>query len=134
MEAYNESRQIIASITPKKLSEASGWMGCLRRQYSCRICWAAFLYAEAHGYHFRREVLKDCQLLEPVTAKVSLRDYLDYEVHQDRLVVHTNYSDAEHEDEETDAYVQITAVELPETKRLNSSTNTTSGIRYKVFR
>lgn len=79
-------------------------------------------------------MLKDCQLLEPVTARVALRDYLSYDVQQDRLIVHTNYSDSENGDEETDAYVQITAVELPETKGVNSSANSTSGIRYKVFR
>uniref|UniRef100_A0A915CX85 Vitellogenin n=1 Tax=Ditylenchus dipsaci TaxID=166011 RepID=A0A915CX85_9BILA len=83
MEFYNNSRQIIASITPKIVP---GFVGMRN--------W----------------------------------DYLSYEAHSNKLVVHTNYSDVEHENKEADAYIQMTAIPLPESKKADNTT-----IRFKTY-
>ncbi|KAI6224837.1 hypothetical protein M3Y95_00794600 [Aphelenchoides besseyi] len=114
LELHNNSRQIMASITPKHCN---------------RICWVAELYADAFGFHFQRDVAKECEQIETVTAHAVLRDYLSYEMKDNSLTVHTNYSDEEKKHLERDAYVQLTAIPLPENNRSKDHT----AVRYKVF-
>lgn len=81
----------MASITPKHCS---------------RICWNAELYADAHGYHFKRDVGKECENIETITSTANLREYLSYEIRHDSLTIHTNYTDEKSKNVEKDAYVQ----------------------------
>ncbi|KAI1726616.1 hypothetical protein DdX_03338 [Ditylenchus destructor] len=114
MEFYNNSRQIMASISPKNCP---------------RICWNAELVAETtRGLKFRRAATHNCLEIEAVSASTTLRDYVSYEVHHDKVIVHTNYSDHEHDEKEVDSYIQLAAIPIPEPKRHDNNT-----VRFKTY-
>ncbi|KAI1733078.1 hypothetical protein Ddc_01989 [Ditylenchus destructor] len=114
MEFYNNSRQIMASISPKNCP---------------RICWNAELVAETmRGLKFRRAATHNCLEIEAVSASATLRDYTSYEVHHDKVIVHTNYSDHEHDGKEVDSYIQLAAIPIPEPKKHDNNT-----VRFKTY-
>ncbi|KAL3098954.1 hypothetical protein niasHS_000942 [Heterodera schachtii] len=108
-------RKMVASIKPKN---------CLR------ICWSAELIAETRKQTFRRSAANHCEQIEPISASTQLREFVGYEIAPNGdLIVNTNFSDSEEKSEEADAYVQLTAIEIPERKMAENN----GTVRFKTF-
>lgn len=94
-----------------------------------RICWNSELLAKTiHGIHFQQNAASNCEDIVSITTTTTLRNYLSYETHSTNLIIHTNYTNFD-EQHETDAYVEILVIPIPEPLKHENITN-----HFKIFR
>uniref|UniRef100_A0A183BR59 Dolichyl-diphosphooligosaccharide--protein glycosyltransferase 48 kDa subunit n=1 Tax=Globodera pallida TaxID=36090 RepID=A0A183BR59_GLOPA len=91
-----------------------------------------WMHLISHRHTFRRPATQHCEQIEPISASTQLREFVGYEMASNGgdLIVQTNFSggaDGE-KAEEADAYVQLTAIAIPEAKKADNST-----VRFKTF-
>lgn len=117
-ESYATTKYL-KKINKKKSFELSFFM--------FRICWNVELLAESpNGRQFRRIAAHDCKTIAAVSATANLREYLGYEIRNNNLIIKTNYTMQENQLYETNAYIELIAIQIPD---IDNNT-----IRFKAFR